>query len=69
MLANLLTSLKSATKFVAILSFAVLVTSDGYAADLAIPTKATPRREQHPSAKSREQLFKEFLDWKRSQQR
>ncbi len=64
---NLLTSPKSAALLLAML-FAAPVASGGNAADLAIPIKATPRHEQRPPAKSREQLFKEFLDWKRTQQ-
>jgi hypothetical protein len=61
-------ALKRATQLLTISAFTVLVTTNGNAADLRIPLKEAPQREQPPSAKPSEHLLKEFLDWKKKRQ-
>ena len=70
MLASAPTSiaLKRATQLVTISVFTVLIANVANCADLPLPIKATQRHGEPPAAKTRLQLFKEFLDWKRTQQ-
>jgi hypothetical protein len=61
-------ALKRATQFVTISVFTLLVANGANAADLLVPVNAT-QREKSPVVKTRLQLFKEFLDWKKTQPR
>jgi hypothetical protein len=61
-------ALKRVTQFVTISVFTLLVANGGNAADLPLPINAT-QREKSPVVKTRLQLFKEFLDWKKTQPR
>jgi hypothetical protein len=63
------TALKRVTQLVTISVFTVLAANSGTTADLPLPLKAAQQREELPATKkTRLQLFKEFLDWKRTQQ-
>ncbi len=61
-------ALKRATQFVTVSVLTLLVANSGNAADLPVPVNAT-QREKSPVVNSRLQLFKEFLDWKKTQPR
>jgi hypothetical protein len=63
------TALKRVTQLVTISVFTVSAVNSGTTADLPLPLKAAQQREELPATKkTRFQLFKEFLDWKRTQQ-
>jgi hypothetical protein len=62
--------LRHAARFLAFAVSALIMSSNGSAADLRIPIQsAVAQPETAPSAKSRWQLFEEFLRWKRQQSR
>ncbi len=60
-------ALKRVIQFVTLSIFTIAVANYGSAADLRLPINATQRSEKPPATKTRLQLFKEFLDWKKTQ--